>query len=89
MTDEYVSWIATLGDEVQAFGNLMTDEGTPTGLWSWQLGEEAPAGLPLDESGDVYIDEPVPFGDGYVATGMDRGRDSAITVWRHEWPATS
>jgi hypothetical protein len=73
---------------MQAFGNLMTDDATPTGLWSWQLGDEAATGLPLDESGDVYINQPVAFGDGYVATGLDRGRDSAITVWRYEPPAT-
>jgi hypothetical protein len=90
MTED-VRWVATVGDETQAFGHATAVEAdpadlvpTPSALWSWTIGEASADPLELDPEGDDTIDAPVAFGDGYVAVGRDGGRDAHITVWRSE-----
>jgi hypothetical protein len=84
-------WVADVDGEVQAFGAASPVEAdpsdlvaTPTGLWTWQLGEASDEPEVLDADGDDVIDRPVPFADGSFALGRDGGEDAAVTVWRYE-----
>ncbi|CAN5789447.1 hypothetical protein BH23CHL8_BH23CHL8_24120 [soil metagenome] len=73
-------------DQVQAVGTAQGADGerSPSSLWTWALGE--PSGEPetLAEDGDAFIDAPVPFQGGYLATGTDMGTNRNLTVWRLE-----
>ena len=90
MTED-VRWVASIGDETQAFGHATAVEEDPTdlvpspaSLWSWTLGDPSSDPLDLDPEGDDTVDAPVAIGDAYVAVGRDNGRDPHITVWRYD-----
>lgn len=82
MMEGMVSWITQVGDQARAFGTLTDDDGSPTGLWSWQPGEPAADAVVLSDSGDEFIDAPVAWQDGYAATGLERNRDQYLDFWR-------
>jgi hypothetical protein len=95
MTED-VRWIATVGDQTQAFGYATAIEEdpsdlvpTPTAIWTWQVGEASAEPTDFDPAGDDVLQAPVAFGDGSVAVGFDGGGPGlAITVWRYD-PAAS
>jgi hypothetical protein len=87
MAQGEIRWVAEVGDEVQAFGTVVGEDGARGGLWGWQLGEAAGEPELLDAS-DEFIDAPVAWQGGHVATGLDMGRRSHLTLWRFE-PAGS
>ncbi len=79
-----IRWMAPMGDQVTAFGTVTGANGSSGAIWTWTLGEPAAAPETLSGTGDEWIDAPVPWQGGYVATGYERNRDQAITLWRME-----
>jgi hypothetical protein len=86
MREDAVRWITRVGDQVQAFGQVYEDGGdrVPEAIWTWQLGEEAGEAEALAGTGDEWINEPVAWGDRYVATGYERNADQSLTLWLTE-----
>ena len=75
-----VRWMADIDGRVQAFGAVDGDEGDEGGIWTFVLGE--PVGDAETMAGsDEFIDAPVEFEGGYVATGLKMGRDWTLTTW--------
>ena len=83
MAQDAVRWVAQVGDQVQAFGMLARDDGTPGAIWTWTMGEEVPEPETLSGS-DSWIDTPVAWQGGYVATGYERRKNQFLTIWRME-----
>ena len=79
-----VRWMAPVGDQVKAFGTVTGNDSSAGAIWTWTLGEPAAAPEMLSGSGDEWINAPVPWQGGYVATGYERNRDQFLTVWRME-----
>jgi hypothetical protein len=81
MSEGAVRWMAHVGDQVQAFGTLIREDSSPSAIWTWRLGDEAAAAETLQGTGDEWMNAPVAWGDGYVATGYEQGQDQFLTVW--------
>ncbi len=82
MSEGAVRWMAQVGDQVQAFGTVAGEDSTHGAIWTWRLGE--PVGQPetLEGTGDEWIDAPVAWQGGYMATGYERNRDQYLTLWQ-------
>lgn len=83
MVQGTVRWVSQVGDQVQAFGMLARDDGTPGAMWTWTMGDEVPEPEVLSGS-DSWIDSPVAWQGGYVATGYERRKNQFLTIWRTE-----
>lgn len=84
MSEGAVRWIAQVGDQVQAFGTLAREDTNPAAIWTWQLGEDGVEPETLAGTGDEWINEPVAWGDRYVATGYERNAEQSLTLWLTE-----
>jgi hypothetical protein len=82
--EDLVSWVADVGDQVQAVGIAKApadDQPSPLSLWTWELGQ--PAGEPVTlwsgRGGDeiLSIGAPVAFEGGYVAM-------EGLSLWRFD-----
>jgi hypothetical protein len=83
-----VRWMADIDGQVQAFGAVDGDEGDEGGIWTFVPGEPV-ADAETMAGSDEFIDTPVEFGGGYLATGLKMGRDPKLTTWeRTEETAT-
>ncbi len=79
-----VRWMAPVGDQVKAFGTVTGRNSSSGAIWTWTLGEPAAEPELLSGTGDEWINTPVPWQGGYVATGYERNRDQFLTLWRME-----
>jgi hypothetical protein len=88
MHEGYVSWMAEVGDEVQAHGWLLDRKKQPQGFWTFEPGERvanprvAPRG---------FVDTPpVEWGDGLIGYGRVPydGDESVLAMWRWEADAS-
>jgi hypothetical protein len=84
MLGGFVTWMGTVGDELQAFGIQDRRNGSASGIWTIDLGSAEPAPFEvLAPEADNHFGDPVAFADGLFATGTYIGGGNGITTWQH------
>jgi hypothetical protein len=82
LTGQELRWITQIDGQAVAFGPSLEDEGVGA-IWTWTLGEEAPAPALFPRS-DEYLLEPALRDGRFYAPGAWRSEDAELSMWVYQ-----